>query len=85
MRFDLRSGDDQDVRVVLDPLARSVSVQVGRFGEPVLSMEREGATGVALRRDPRGIEVQFRTDDTLGKLAVTLEPALVVVESSLVG
>jgi hypothetical protein len=74
-RLEIVGEDGVTLDLTLDPLARAVSVVVTAGGRELVSIAREGATEVRLSETAPEIVITFETDDTSGKLEVSLTPA----------
>jgi hypothetical protein len=81
----LHSDDGALVELTVDSPARSVSLVVTRENHECLRLTREGATELKVSSDSPEIRIDFRTDDTIGRLQVSLRPLLRIEESTLFG
>lgn len=84
-RLELSSGDGAVVELFIDMIGRSVTLVVAQLGRPIIRIEREGATRMAVWGIAPEVVFSFRTDDTTGELRLFLRPAVMVEESVLIG
>jgi hypothetical protein len=79
----LVSGDGYDVTATTDVLGRSVTVEIGRDNEQLLTITREGAARMSVSENPPEIVFRFDSDETTGRLEIQLQPRLSVRDATL--
>lgn len=83
LRITTDSGDV--ITFSYDVPGASVRLQLHQGGSLLLDIFREGAERLAIETDSRGafVAVDFRTESTVGKLEVQVQPEIHVRENSL--
>jgi hypothetical protein len=79
----LHSEDGAVVELTVDSPARSASLVVTRENHECVRLTREGATELRVSSESPEILIDFRTDDTTGRLQVFLRPLLRIEEATL--
>ncbi len=77
--------DGFEVDLTIDPLGLSVVLSVTRNTSEIMRIIREGATALRLAPTSPEIVIEFTTDDTAGRIEVTLRPFIYVAETTLLG
>ncbi len=73
------------IDLALDPLGQSVVLTVRQNVSEIVQITREGATKLQLSKAPPEIVIEFKTDDTTGRIEVRLAPSVRVSETTLFG
>lgn len=79
----MQSEDGAVVELTVDSPGRSASLRVTRENHACLRLTREGATELRVSSEAPEIVIDFRTDDTTGRLQLSLRPLLRIEESTL--
>jgi len=82
-RLEISGSDGIDLELTLDPLGRSVNLITSVGGRELATIFREGATALRLSENAPEIVIAFSTDDTTGRLEVSLTPEPRVSETAL--
>lgn len=80
---DFESSDGYIVKATLDVVGKSVHLIVFKDGSELVRIEREGA--VVVSASLTALTATFRTEDTLGRLDLTLHPRFGIADHVLRG